>query len=204
MNKLIYTVTGLLCAPSLFADAIDSKVIHNYTEVGVGYKYVDLDDVDGHGVVGGGSIDLNNFLLGVSASYVWLDEGDAEAWRTGAFAGYVVRLMENHLNIIPRIGLSYNEVSVDASGPFDDGGVENFVGLEPGITISYAINNRVSVHGAYTFVGDIEVFDVGTTVHEFTIGTRVALADRLGLNLNGHFADEEGFAGISGILSWHF
>jgi len=198
MNKLIYTVTGLLCAQSLFADAIDSKVIHNYTEVGVGYRYVDLDDLDGHGVVGGGSIDLNNFLLGVSASYTWLDEGNAEAWRTGAFAGYVVRLMENHFNIIPRIGVSYNEVSVD------DGGVENFVGLEPGITISYAINNRVSVHGAYTFVGDIDVFDVGTAAHESSIGTRIAVADQLGLTLNGHFLDEEGFTGVSAILSWHF
>ena len=60
MKTLIYAATGLLCASVLVAEPIDSKVIHNYNQFGVGYNYVDGDDIDGHGVVGSASVDLNN------------------------------------------------------------------------------------------------------------------------------------------------
>ena len=43
MKTFIYTAMGLLCASIVVADPIDSKVIHNYNQFGVGYNYVDAD-----------------------------------------------------------------------------------------------------------------------------------------------------------------
>jgi hypothetical protein len=202
MKTFIYTAMGLLCASIVVADPIDSKVIHNYNQFGVGYNYVDADGTDGHGVVGTVSVDLSNFLLGAGGNYVWYDEFDAESWSATAFAGYIVRLMENHINIIPRVGIAYNEISTDA-GPF--GFVENVVTLEPGITLSYAINNRISLNGGYTYVQDIESDDLSfEAAHTFSVGTSIALVERLGLNLNALFEEEQGFSGVTAILSWHF
>jgi len=198
---------GLLCASVLgAAEPIDSKVIHNYNQFGVGYNYVDADGTDGHGVVGTVTVDLSNFLLGAGGNYIWYDEFDAESWNATAFAGYIVRLMENHINIIPRVGIGYNEISTDA-GPF--GFVENVVTLEPGVTLSYAINNRISLNGGYTYVQDIEdddddLFPDFEAAHTFSLGTRVALTENLGLNLDALFEEEQGFSGATAILSWHF
>jgi hypothetical protein len=200
MKILVYTAAGLLCASVLVAEPINSPVIHNYNQFGVGYEYVDADGVDGHGVVGTFSADLGNFLLGAGGDYIWYDEFDAESWRATALAGYIVRLMENHINIIPRVGVAYNELSIDA-GPF--GFVQNFVSIEPGITLSYAINNRISLNGGYTYVQDIDD-DIDVEAHTFSLGGTVALAERLGLNVNGLFEEDEGFTGVTAILSWHF
>ena len=198
---------GLLCAAAVVAAPIESTVIHNYTYFGVGYNYVDADGSDGHGVVGTVSMDLNNFLIGGGANYTWFngiddfDEFDVESWSAGGFAGYVVRLMENHINIIPRVGVSYNEASADF-GPFGSD-VANFVSIEPGITLSYAINNHISLNGGYTYVQDLDD-DIDVEAHTFSVGTRIALAERLGLNLNGHFAEEQGFTGVTAIFTWHY
>ena|SRR5688572_540658 len=204
MKTFIYTALGLLCAGVLVAAPIDSKVIHNYNQFGIGYKYVDAgDDVTGHGVNGTVSVDLSNFLLGAGGNYVWYDEFDAESWSAGGFAGYILRLMENHINIIPRVGIAYNEVTIDA-GPFDF--AEDGATLEPGVTLSYAINNHISLNGGYTYVQDLD--DHGDLVweaaHTFSLGTRLAIAERLGLNLNALFAEEQGFSGATAVLSWHF
>ncbi len=194
---------GLFCVATVVAAPIDSKVIHNYNQFGVGYNYVHGDDdLDGHGVVGSVSMEVGNFLIGAGGNYIWFDEFDAESWSAGGFAGYILRLMENHINIIPRVGISYNEVSVDL-GPFDADG--NVVTLEPGITLSYAINNHISLNGGYTYVADIESDDLEfDTAHTFSVGTRIAIAENLGLNLDALFADEQGFSGATAILSWHF
>ena len=200
MKKLIYTAAGLLCASVLgAAEPIDSPVIHNYNQFGVGYNYVEADDVEGHGVVGGFSMDLSTFLLGASANYVWFD--DAEAWSVGGLAGYIVRLMDNHINIIPRVGVSYNEFSFDF-GPFGSA-VANYVSIEPGVTLSYAINNHISLNGGYTYVQDLDD-DIDVEAHTFSLGAAFALAERLGLNVNALFAEEQGFSGATAILSWHF
>jgi len=200
MKTIIYTAMGLLCASSLVAaEPIDSKVIHNYNQFGVGYTYVERDDFEGHGVIGAASVDLNNFLLGGGANYIWFD--DAEAWSVGGFAGYIVRLMENHINIIPRVGVGYNQVSVDL-GPFGD--VDgDVVTIRPGITLSYAINNRISLNGGYTYIQDIDG-DIDVERHTFSLGTRVAIAEHLGLNFDVLFEEEQGFSGVAAILSWHF
>jgi hypothetical protein len=202
MKPFIYAAMGWFCASVLVAEPIDSKVIHNYNQFGVGYNYSHGDDVDGHGVIGTVSVDLSNFLLGASANYIWFDEFDAEGWSAGGFAGYIVRLMENHINLIPRVGVAYNEISVDA-GPF--GSVENVATLEPGITLSYAINNRISLNGGYTYVQDIDSDDLSfEAAHTFSLGTSLAITEQLGLNLNALFAEEQGFSGATAILSWHF
>jgi hypothetical protein len=201
MKTSICTAMGLLCASTLVAaEPIDSKVIHNYDQFGVGYTYVERDDLEGHGVIGTLSMDLNNFLIGGGANYIWFD--DAESWTAGAFAGYILRLMENHINIIPRVGVSYNEVSVDL-GPFGDADAD-FVGIEPGITLSYAINNRVSLNGGYTYIQDIDGDIDDVERHTFSLGTRVAVAENLGLNFDVLFEEEQGFSGVAAILSWHF
>ena len=207
MKTIIYTAVGLLCTSTLVADPIDSKVIHNYNQFGVGYTYVERDDLDGHGVIGSASVELSNFLIGGGGNYIWFNEpdgfdnADAQGWSAGAFAGYILRLMENHINIIPRVGVSYNEISVDL-GPFGDADAD-FVGIEPGITLSYAINNRVSLNGGYTYIQDIDG-DIDVEVHTFSLGTRVAIAENLGLNFDVLFEEEEGFSGVAAILSWHF
>ena len=75
MKTFIYTAMGLLCASTLVAaEPIDSKVIHNYNQIGIGYNYVESDDLDGHGVIGTASVDLNNFLLGGGGKYIWFNE----------------------------------------------------------------------------------------------------------------------------------
>jgi len=201
---------GLLCASILVAaEPIDSKVIHNYNQFGVGYNYVENDDLDGHGIVGSASVELNNFLIGGGGNYIWFnepdgfDDVDAQAWSVGAFAGYILRLMENHINIIPRVGVSYNEFSVDF-GPFGDADGD-VVTIEPGITLSYAINNHISLNGGYTYIGEITSDDIAfESAHTFSVGTRFAIAENLGLNLNALFAEEQGFSGATAILSWHF
>ena len=92
--------------------------------------------------------------------------------------------------------------SADA-GPF--GFVENVVTLEPGVTLSYAINNRISLNGGYTYIQDIESDDLQfEAAHTFNLGTRVALTENLGLNLHALFEEEQGFSGATAILSWHF
>jgi len=210
MKTLLCTGIGLLCAQALPADPIDSRVIHNYDQFGVGYAYSDGDDVDGHGVIGSVSMDLNNFLIGAGGNYTWFsepdgfDDVDAQAWSAGGFAGYILRLMENHINIIPRVGVSYNELTIDFDGPIVSGSVtEDFVGIEPGITLSYAINNHISLNGGYTYIQDLDD-DIDVEAHTFSVGTRIALAEHLGLNLNAFFEEEQGFSGAAAILSWHY
>ena len=93
MKTIIYTAVGLLCTSTLVADPIDSKVIHNYNQFGVGYTYVERDDLDGHGVIGSASVELSNFLIGGGGNYIWFNEpdgfdnADAQGWSAGAFAG---------------------------------------------------------------------------------------------------------------------
>lgn len=200
MKKLLYTGLGLLCAQAVSAQ-IDSRVIHNYNEIGVGYQYLHADDIDGHGVVGRASTDLNNVLLGVSAGYTWIDDFDAETWGIGGTVGYAIRLMENHLNIIPRVGIGYTEATVDF-GPLGSD-TEGFASISPGISVSYAINNQISLNAGYTYSRDLdEDFDIED--HGFGIGARIALAERIGLDVGVSLDEEEGFTGIGAMISWHY
>ena len=200
MKKCIYTGLGLVCAYAACGQ-IDSKVIHNYNEIGVGYQYLHSDDVDGHGFIARASTDLNNLLLGISGGYTWIDDFDAETWGVAGSVGYAIRLMENHINIIPRVGVGYSEATVDF-GPFGSD-TEGFASIQPGITVSYAINNQISLNASYSYLRDIdEDFDIED--HGFGVGARFALNESWGLDVGVGFDDEEGFTGIGGMISWHY
>lgn len=106
--------------------------------------------------------------------------------------------MGNHVNIIPRFGMVYNKVL------FEDADSDEFWNIAPGITLSYAINNRVSVNGNYTYLHDIDL-DQGKGVHTFGPGARIALTERLGLDVGAAFAATgQAFRSAFAGISWHF
>src|SRR5437867_7422659 len=133
MKRILIITLALAWAHQIVAaEGINSKVIHDYTELGVGYTYVDDFGGDhGHGVLGHSSVDMHDLLFQVSGGYVWGD--DVNAWSVGADLGYAIRLIRNHINIIPRVGVGYSRVLPEGTGSAD------FWSIAPGITLSYAI-----------------------------------------------------------------
>jgi hypothetical protein len=103
------------------------------------------------------------------------------------------------VNVIPHFGIGYSEVTVEVPG--FGSRTEDSTSISPGLTLSYAFNNRVSVHGGYNYNRDLEEDLHG---HTFSVGTRVALTDRIGLNLSATFAEDSGFSGVASTLSFHF
>lgn len=208
MIRTILTSAALLCVHPLLAHEIDSRVIHNYSQIGLSYGYVhDIgnSDINAHGVQADYSFEVRNFIFHASGGSFWGDDDlgiDAELdfWNIAGGVGYVFRLSENHINIIPRFELGYTEISLDAPG-FDtlrDDGLT----ILPGITLSYALNNRISVDGGYTYIRDIA--NDGEDSHGLTVGTRIALMEQLGLNIQAAFADGQGFSGITAGFSFHY
>ena len=204
MKIRIIAITGMLSLPAcgVTAAEVDSKVIHNYNYLGVGYGYLhdfaDLD-IEGHGAVGEFSFEEQNFVLNVSGGYFWMDDvgsSDVNLWNIDASIGYVFRLMQNHVNLIPRFGGSYVGIDVDGSS-FDD---ETW-SILPGVGLSFAINNRFAINGGYTYAYN---FDSDDHAHLFNAGGKFALAEQIGLSVNAAFSDETGFSGITGILELHY
>jgi hypothetical protein len=102
MKKTTLLVLALASGTSLFAQPIDSGVIHNYSQVDFGYGFLyDIGNsgVDAHGVLGGASYEVNNFVFGIDGSYFMGDDlpagVDMDFWGVGGNVGYVVRLAEN-------------------------------------------------------------------------------------------------------------
>ena len=206
MIKTFITSVALLCAQALLADEIESRVIHNYSQIGVSYGYLhDIGnaDINANGVLGDYSFDFRNVIFHVNGGAFWgQDEpriDELEIWTIAGGVGYAFRLYENHFNIIPRFEVGYSEVSVRVPG-FDTARDDSTFIL-PGVTLSYALNNRISLDGGYTYSRDIDNGDDG---HGFTVGTRVALLQQLGLNVQAAFAEGRGFAGISAGFSFHY
>lgn len=193
---------GLVCAHQLIAaEPIDSKVIHHDTYVSLGYDYrhdVGNSGIDTHGVFAGGSFERQNLILGVSGGYGWTDEGNTDLWEAGGDVGYVVRLMENHINIVPRVGIFYTEVL------FEDDPSEDSTRLRPSITLSYAIDNRVSLNGGYFYDRDIDFDNDEDDTHNFFIGSRVAVAENIGIDLRVVFTEDEGFSRAMAGVQLHF
>jgi hypothetical protein len=50
----------------------------------------------------------------------------------------------------------------------------------------------------------IRDIDDGDDSHGLTVGTRIALMERLGLNIQSAFTDGQGFSGITAGLSFHY
>src|SRR5262245_15997226 len=103
MKKLILTtIAGLVGAYSATAEEINSQVIHNYSFVGASFNYLDV----GSGMYGGtveGSYETHNIVFDAEGGYF---SNDFDLWTVGGGVGYVVRLAENHFNVIPRVGVS--------------------------------------------------------------------------------------------------
>src|SRR5215204_6790929 len=193
MKRLLIIALAVCGHGLMAAEGINSKVIHDYTEIGVAYAY--FDDVGGdaaHGVLAHTSVDLENFIFDVNGNYVWAD--DADIWGFGGGIGYAIRLLRNHINIIPRFGIGYNQVDF---GTRED----STTSISPGVTLSYAFNNRVSVNANYTYVRGID--DEGDA-HTYGAGARVAVTEKIGVDLGATFAEGQGFVAAFGGVSLHF
>ena len=192
---------GLLAVSSLgFAAEIDSGVIHNYDYLGVGYGYLHelADDLNAHGGVGQFSFEEQNFILSAGGGYFWGDNddvADVELWNASASLGYVIRLAENHLNIIPSFGGGYSEIDVEGAGSADSWSIL------PSISLSYALNNRISIGGGYTYAYNL---DAEEETHLFNAGAKFALLHQVGLSVNAIFAEDEGFQGVTAGVEFHF
>lgn len=206
MKNGVIAINGLLSVAvcGLMADEIDSKVIHNYKYIGAGYGYLhDIgdSDVNAHGAVGEFSFEEHNFLFGVSGGYFWAEDTgstDINLWNVTPSIGYVVRLMENHLNIIPSVAGSYNTVEFDSSFGSDS---DDSWSILPGIGLSYAINNQIALNAGYTYGYN---FDSEDDDHLFGVGAKVAVAEQVGLAVNATFSKEFGFSGVTGMVEFHF
>lgn len=198
MKRVLVLIFALVCANQLMAaeEGINSKVIHNYTQFGIGYGFA--DDVGGgtaHGVLADTSVDMDNLLFGVSGGYFW-GKGDLEFWGVSAGVGYVVRLMRNHVNIIPQFSMGYDKAEVGDAH-------DSVTSIQPGITLSYAINNRLSLSANYAYVRALDNNEEDG--HVFGPGVRIAVAENIGINLGANFTDEgQAFLSAFAGVSFHF
>jgi hypothetical protein len=202
---LAAALMGASVCQSLPAE-VDGHVIHHYTYFGFGYGY--LHDVGGelnaHGIFADASFEEQNFVFTFGGDYFWGDDdlgidADVRLWDLNASAGYVIRLAENHLNIIPRFGAAFAraELEVDDFGTFED----DSWSIAPGGTISYALNNRIALAGSYAYVYNL---DAEEGDHAFSVGPKFALFERVGLSINATFSDENGFDGVFAGVEFHF
>ena len=201
---LIVAIAGMLSvACGLTAHEIDSRTIHNYDYISIGYGYLhDIDDsgVNGHGAVGKFSFEERNFLISVVGEYYWPEDSDfadGDLWSVSPGIGYVVRLAENHVNIIPRIAVSYSGID---SNFFGDESDESWFFL-PGVSLSYAINNRFAINGGYTYSYN---FDSTGKDHLFSAGAAVAIVGQIDLAVTASFSNDFGFTGIVAALEFHY
>lgn len=177
-------------------EGINSKVIHHYTQFSVGYQF--FEDVGGgtaHAVIASTSVDMNNLLFSVGGGYGWGPD-DLEFWAVGGDVGYIIRLLRNRVNIIPRFGMSYNRAE---AGPAED----SVTTIEPGLSGSFAINNRLSVGGSYTYVRALDNNEEDG--HVFGPRARFALTETMGLDIGAQFTDEgKAFQSAFAAVNFHF
>ena len=194
-----------MAACAFAAEEINSRVIHDYNFFGVGYSYLhDVADLelDGHGPVGAFSFEEANFVLGVSGGYFWLEDiGDTEInlWDVTASIGYVLRLANNRINIVPRFGGAYSGIVVD-NDTFGDEEDETW-SIVPGVDLSFALCNWFALDGGYTYLYN---FDSEDEEHLFRAGGKVALGQRIGISAHARFSEEFGFTGVTGGLEFHY
>jgi hypothetical protein len=206
MKTGLVAIAGMLSvACGLTAREIDSRTIHNYDYFSIGYGYLhDVDDsgVNGHGAVGEFSFEEHNFLIAVTGGYFWPDDtgsADVKLWNVSPGVGYVLRLAENHVNIIPRVAVDYS--GIDINDPvFGNERDESWFFL-PGVFLSYAINNRFAINGGYTYSYKFDNWDRD---HLFSAGAAVAIVDPVDLAVTASFSKDFGFTGIVGALKFHY
>jgi hypothetical protein len=207
MRNGIIAITAALSVigGGLMAAEIDSPVIHNYNYFAAGYGFLsDIadSDIDAHGVVGDFSFEEGGFLIGVDGGYFWAtDTGDADVnlWNVKPRVGYVLRLLENHLNIIPNVAGEWSGIELD--DPVFGSDSDDTWSIFPGIGLSYAINNRFALNGSYAWGYN---FDSEDSDHFFTAGGKFALFERVGLAVNGLFREDFGFTGVTAVVEFHY
>lgn len=191
------------------AEEINSRVIHNYRYVGIGYDYFHIDQSqmpDGHGISATASYEYQNFLFGLGGGMVRGDNRTIElkTWSIYGNVGYAFRLFENHLNIIPSFGYGYSESTETLTLPFFPVGLEfnsHSSTIAPGLTASYACNNYLSLNAGYSYGYNLDAHD---GAHGFSVGADCAVTKEIGLGVGVHFDTEEGFTGLSAGISYHF
>lgn len=208
--KRALLLTLALAGTQLGAEAeINSDVIHNYRYVGLNFEYVHVDSnifPDSYGVSSFASYELKSILFGIGGGYLQGNDNNIEVenWWVQGNLGYVFRFFENHLNLIPSLGLGYAETSQTFQVPFFPF-VMNFDAdatlLAPGLTVSYAFNNYLSLNAGYGYGYDLDTEDDS---HGFSVGAVWALTNEVGLGIGASFDSEVGFTGLSAGLSYHF
>lgn len=179
------------------AEEINSDVIHNYNFLALRYGYE--PDAVGSSDANGGivelSADVKNIIFDVSASYAVANTSpELNLWNLTGTVGYAIRLLENRVNIIPRIGGGYYEA--DASGLS-----ASTTTIEPGLAASFAFNNWLSIGAAYRYV---YATDTETHVNDFSVGPQVALGKKIGFDFRVDFNDHGGFSGVEAGFSFHY
>lgn len=195
----VIAISGMLSvAVSAFAaEPIESRVIHDYDYFAVGYGYLhDLGDTEGHGAVGEFSYEEANFVFNVGGGYFWVPDTDPDVnlWSVSAGLGYVVRALDNRLNIIPRVAGAYSGITVDDEG-------DETWSILPGVGASVALCNWFAINGGYTYGYN---FDSEDGDHFFNAGAKVALAPQIGIGVNANFAEDGGFSGATAVLEFHY
>ena len=206
-NGLVGSLAVVVSLITTAAQEINSKVIHNYRSVGVFYSYThDAADIGliAHGVGGNASYEWRGFVPSISAAYAiadhdFGDEWESYAWAVGGDLAYVFRFLENRINVLPAVGVSYNVTTWD-SRVFHDVDYEITV-LGAGLDLSYAFNNRLSISARYGYSRDVDSTADG---HSYGFGTRIAVAERVAVNINFGFSYDYGFAGAAVGLGYHY
>lgn len=206
MKKLLILTMALAGTHQLFAAEIDSHVIHDYSFIGLGYQYGYGDGgPDTHGGNAVVSYDLHNFLFSLSGGYSEAGGNpDFDTWSVSGALGYVFRLQENHINIIPNFGIGYSRTRSSFRIPFYPFVFNNNIdttAIAPGISLSYAFNNRLSLNVGYAYGYDLNTHD---DAHSYFVGGEIAVTDRIGMEVSAHFVDHQGFAGAGAGVSFHF
>jgi hypothetical protein len=168
---------------------------YNFVEGGYGYLHDIGDSINAHGVYGQFSFEEHNVVMTFGGGHFWGDES-LNFWNLNTSVGYVVRLAQNHLNIIPRFGAVYSAVD-NTETSFGD---ETW-SIAPGATLSYALNKRIALAGTYAYAYNL---DAEEGDHTFSVGPKIAIFERVGVSVNALLSDEEGFLGVTAGVEFHF
>ncbi len=188
MKKLKSTLIAALFSPLVVtanAEELNSKVLNNYNAVSAAYAYSSSAligaDVAAHGFGLGISTEVQkNIILGASFSEMFAsnDTVSGQSWNLSPTIGYAVRLMDNHLNIVPKVSYGFGHASLDHSGISDD--THSITG---GALVSYALNNKLGMgveYGYQSSLKDGKYFGVADA-HKITVGPTYALSDVFGV-----------------------
>jgi hypothetical protein len=103
------------------------------------------------------------------------------------------------VNIIPRVAFGYS--GIDIKAPLFGNARDDSWSFLPGISLSYAINNRFAINGGYTYSYNIDNWHKD---HLFSAGGAVAIVEQINLAVTASFSNVSGFTGINGAVEFHY